>query len=328
MTREAKIGLLVALAFLLVIGILLSDHVTTSLRTPAAALGDIQKSIEGSTTWPGANAAPQTQPRLPEQQPAEQPTIPFIYSEPEPQIEVARGVPDNALQHPPIMDEVASNQAPANPAGDIWSNPPITGQVQGQIDNPVGMLSRVNPIIDEAGRNGVEMEAVNPAGQTTPAGPNPQGTSGLNGVKEYTIQPGDSLSKITAKFLGRDNPANRAVIYSLNPKLKANPDRIIVGETCQVPASPDAAKNLAAASQPPRQPAADAGKPQQRPAQPAARTPAAGKTYTVKKGDTLWKIAETQLGSGGRHKEILKLNSDKLDSADDLQPGMKLKLPA
>ena len=69
----------------------------------------------------------------------------------QPQIEVARGVPDNALQQLPIMDEVASKQAPANPAGDIWSNPPIAGQVQGQIDNPVGMLSRVTEVAEGEG---------------------------------------------------------------------------------------------------------------------------------------------------------------------------------
>ena len=38
MTRETKIGLLVGLAFIIVIGILLSDHLTSSTEPPMATL--------------------------------------------------------------------------------------------------------------------------------------------------------------------------------------------------------------------------------------------------------------------------------------------------
>jgi hypothetical protein len=66
MTREAKIGLLVALAFILVIGILLSDHVTSATREPAAPLALIEDAIRGSTSTPGgAVAQPQSPPQLP-----------------------------------------------------------------------------------------------------------------------------------------------------------------------------------------------------------------------------------------------------------------------
>ena len=48
------------------------------------------------------------------------------------------------------------------------------------------------------------------------------------------------------------------------------------------------------------------------------------KTYTVKKGDTLWDIAEDELGDGFRYKEIKALNGLKTDT---LQIGQVLKLP-
>lgn len=46
--------------------------------------------------------------------------------------------------------------------------------------------------------------------------------------------------------------------------------------------------------------------------------------YTVKKGDSLWKIAQKMLGSGNRYKEIMTLNN--LKSAT-ISTGAKLKIP-
>ncbi len=48
------------------------------------------------------------------------------------------------------------------------------------------------------------------------------------------------------------------------------------------------------------------------------------KTYTVKRGDTLWGIASKQLGSGYRYKEIMKLNGLKNTR---IVSGQRLKLP-
>ncbi|MGN1043225.1 MAG: LysM peptidoglycan-binding domain-containing protein, partial [Acutalibacteraceae bacterium] len=47
-------------------------------------------------------------------------------------------------------------------------------------------------------------------------------------------------------------------------------------------------------------------------------------TYTVKKGDTLWAIAQHYLGSGYKYKEIKDLNA--LNS-DMIYPGQTLKIP-
>ena len=47
-------------------------------------------------------------------------------------------------------------------------------------------------------------------------------------------------------------------------------------------------------------------------------------TYTVKKGDTLWTIAQRYLGSGSKYKEIKTLNSV---SSDTIYPEQILKIP-
>lgn len=49
------------------------------------------------------------------------------------------------------------------------------------------------------------------------------------------------------------------------------------------------------------------------------------KTYIVKQGDTLWKIAKSQLGNGNLYGEIAKQNN--LKNPNSIYPGQKLKMP-
>ena len=56
-------------------------------------------------------------------------------------------------------------------------------------------------------------------------------------------------------------------------------------------------------------------------------TGTAGKTYTVKSGDTLSQIAKEHLGSAGAYMKIFELNKDQLTDPDKIKPGQVLKLP-
>lgn len=51
------------------------------------------------------------------------------------------------------------------------------------------------------------------------------------------------------------------------------------------------------------------------------------KTYTIKKGDSLWIIAKNQLGNANRWREIQKLNNIPDSKLRKLQIGMVIKLP-
>ena len=50
--------------------------------------------------------------------------------------------------------------------------------------------------------------------------------------------------------------------------------------------------------------------------------------YTVRKGDTLWGIAEKTLGNGARHKEIFEANRPMLSDPDKIYPGQVLRIPS
>ena len=52
-----------------------------------------------------------------------------------------------------------------------------------------------------------------------------------------------------------------------------------------------------------------------------------GNTYTVASGDTLWHIAASKLGDATRYREIYHANRNRMTSVDDLRIGQQLVLP-
>ncbi|QCI68550.1 peptidoglycan-binding protein LysM [Phreatobacter stygius] len=56
-------------------------------------------------------------------------------------------------------------------------------------------------------------------------------------------------------------------------------------------------------------------------------TAPAAKMYTVKKGDTLWKIAEEHYGKGADYPKIVAANNPPIVNPDLIQPGWVLRIP-
>lgn len=109
-----------------------------------------------------------------------------------------------------------------------------------------------------------------------------------SGFETYTVQKGDTLWRIASKKLGSGNKYK--VIMTLN---HLSSDKLKVGQVLKI-----------------REKAEEA-------------TPSAT-AYTVKKGDTLWKIAKAKLGSGNRYKEIMTASGI---TTDQLKVGQVLKIP-
>lgn len=63
----------------------------------------------------------------------------------------------------------------------------------------------------------------------------------------------------------------------------------------------------------------------EQPANPAVEQ---GKTYTVQKGDTLWKIAKQFYGNGALNTKIVSANSDKIKNPNLIYAGQVFTIPA
>ena len=59
----------------------------------------------------------------------------------------------------------------------------------------------------------------------------------------------------------------------------------------------------------------------------AAGAASAGRTYTVKSGDTLSGIAKDQLGNANAYMKIFEANRDQLSDPDKIKPGQVLRIP-
>jgi nucleoid-associated protein YgaU len=62
-------------------------------------------------------------------------------------------------------------------------------------------------------------------------------------------------------------------------------------------------------------------------AQPVGTSGGGARTYTVKSGDTLSKIAKEHLGDANAYMKIYNANTDQLTDPDKIKPGQVLKLP-
>jgi nucleoid-associated protein YgaU len=161
---------------------------------------------------------------------------------------------------------------------------------------------------------------------------------------EYKAMAGDTVSKMARKYYGLDTKGNRDLIVAANKSLKGDPNKIEVGKTYIIPVKPGsvsaaqaAAAPVAAAVSAPlvSQPTAVQTPAQvttpTTPATPPTAAPAsdsAERSYTVRQGDNLWKIAKEQCGDVNSLDQLKKLNADVLKNGIDLKVGTKLKLPA
>jgi LysM repeat protein len=337
MTRDTKIGLLVGLAFVIVIGILISDHISSSTEPPEAPLGGAGNGVRQAVGSPGASgeAAPVSvvTPVVTPQQPV---ATQSELTNPAPAVQIVKiGGPVSPVQQQAPLAAAASgdpakaqandasatatNVAPANPGknNDATQNdPPVVTLVA---NPPTATDSELTKVAEAHGEPLVSADGSNP-----PAG----------SAQAYVAQPGDSLSKIAARFMGSGSKTNRDLIVKANPSLAANENMIIAGKTYQIPAAGKAAAKVPAAPASVDQATTPVDDTSAKTAsatdgKPSKAEADAGYVYTVQPGDNLTKIARDEVGDVHAIAAIQELNPDKLKGPnhDIVIAGSKIRLP-
>lgn len=341
MTRETKIGLLVGLAFIIVIGILLSDHLTSSNEPPQATLAVAGNNVRSGVTTPGAVTNPQISANVTPAPLAPRTTVPTQTdlapkAQPVQPVQVAVGGPSipetNTHTAAPTQDEPKTSEPQAQGPVIVADNRTTETTNTTALDSdpvitkapPITMANEAQPqphptrtsssdiaaaLHDVAKQHGEDVVSI---GGGTPASARQTPVA----TKQYVAVDGDSLSKIASKVLGANTKANREAIINLNASLKQNPDIVVVGKTYNVPGS--AAGVVGTATMTPINPVVQA---------PAPAPTSTTNEYTVKEGDSLWKIATEQCGSANAIAAIKELNKDTLKGGDTVVINTKLKLP-
>jgi nucleoid-associated protein YgaU len=150
--------------------------------------------------------------------------------------------------------------------------------------------------------------------------------------KIYEVTDGDNLALIAKKYYGEiegNKRANIMRIFEANRNLLKAADEIQVGQKLIIPplrgSTSSKEKNKEGLVSSIFEKVTSIGREHLSLKKP--ERPKQGKSYTVREGDSLWKIAADQLGDGSRYTEVAKLNDDVLSDEDSLTVGMTLKLP-
>ncbi len=321
MTRETKIGLLVGLAFIIVIGILLSDHLTSSTEPPSAPMSNAGSIVRAAVNTPGAaqHAAAQVVP------PQVQPNQPVRSAEdfqPRPQPVKIVEVNTPTQNEPVTITSPNTDPLPSQRPNNGASAPDQVAQY-----NPVQQITEPAKAVPPSRTSDPVMTRLNAEAQKfgqaiIPVGGNPQPQQPA-AMSKYKVEPGDTLSKIATKVYGTSSKAVLTAIIEANPNLKDNPNLVIEGRTYNIPqfntkpgaSAPDSSTTIVL----------NPVKPQ---LAQAPSKPEPGATYIVEEGDNLTRIAQDQCGAADAVAAIKELNREMLKGGDIIRPGMKLKLPA
>lgn len=193
---------------------------------------------------------------------------------------------------------------PLNPGGIPGTNPgglpPLGGQNTTGLPPLGGQNTTGLPPISGPGTTTPHTDPLSQAPLPMPAPVTIEVPAPVSESKTHTVANGELLGDIALKYYGSSKSWKK--IQEANPGV--DPKNLKVGQKLVIPGVAP-------------KPSTDAG-----------ATVVAGpgeKTYTVKKGDSLYSIAQKELGLAAKWKEIQKLNGDV--SSSDLKIGQTLKLP-
>lgn len=314
MTRETKVGLLVGLGIILLIGIIVSDHLSVAQRQSEANLTDLARQTQRSiapipiqsrtnentraipapqTLWGGNTNTQRTRP-LP--MPAELAPPP--------------GPPQRLERQPrPRHDTLVSTNHPPTQGPRLANGTP----------SAMPTLSQTH-----AGQpEGDTTPRTHSAARQTSATPKPRAMTPQPMI--HYVKAGESLWQIAQQYY--DNGEHWRTLAQANSDRVGANGAVRQGVRLVVP-------NKAGLADPPSMEQIIANRVDPTQTRLASSPPTAGgrqavnRVIEVEPGDSLSLLAHQHLGSSDRWRELFDANRDKLKKPNAIQIGMKLRLPS
>ncbi|MCE9592216.1 MAG: LysM peptidoglycan-binding domain-containing protein [Planctomycetes bacterium] len=288
MARETKLGLLVGLGVILLIGIIVSDHLSAVNKQDHADMTSF-----GATAQRGLQGGDMTIP------PPVEPSVGTVAQAPTPDAPPPMLRPVVSLPNEPAV-------LPPTQPGQVSNGVTVPGPQAGLASNNLGTPTVLPPT---------------PAATPTVTEPKPLAThTVVKGDSVYQIAKKYYRNGEKWQLIREANPGHVGSEGELQVgtqlKIPALPDA-----TPAIPA-PSKPATIVDAGSTVVEPVA----PEKAPS--AAHEGIPVRIIEVKAGQSLTQIAREQLGSGNRWHELLELNKDQISSAKDLKLGMKIKVPA
>jgi len=367
-TRELKLALIVGFALVLVVTVLISDHLSHARQTKLATLpSDPAKVTEPLpiALENGADNLPRTSITEPI---AHAPAAligsgPGTDTEPLILTQGMSGGTQGPLTQPPVANpgsidlinptpqatQIAQNTAANSGVQPIASNTsPRPGSIEDAVARVGGTMQGNNIYIPGVQTTRETINSTNspapltmtPAAPTLPVAAN---TPPATPDRLHTVSSGDNLFKLCGKYysdgkmwrkLAKYNGIDAETPLKVGQKLKVPTMDVLLGRPASAPTTPTTlAQNPGTTVTPMAsgnvRPVVLEPRPLTTPARPVAIA-ATVKTrpYTVKKGDSLAVIAQRELGTTKRAKDILELNRKLIKNPDNVPLGATIQLPA
>lgn len=300
MTREHKISLILGFAVALIVGVMVSDHLSKARQTPLGAAEE--NALAG----------------------ADQVAQPIsAVSEPSLVLVDERGRPEplEQIAATPLPDAEAGADGPAVASADASGFEWLRDQVSGAVNDlknghtPPAAVQTDAPATLVMGHPSIG-PADHPDARPTPnrSAPvlSPPSPPNAQSFVLYTVKPGDSLWKLAEQHLGDGH--RHTELAELNRDRIGKDGSLRVGASIKIPRSGHGTDRVSEI-------------PASKPAF-VADPPKSAKTYTVQAGDTLGEISQRMLGTSKRIADIVSANRDQIEDADDIRVGMVLKIPS
>jgi nucleoid-associated protein YgaU len=324
-TREHKLALIIGFTLILIVGVLISDHLSgqRELKLASVAVDDeratlgLGDAINPLVKWAEENARD---------------IVPAVQTAP---------VQSNTGQVDPNRVGLASDPLASTVAAPVEVVPAPIESAPVVIGN--GILSgETSDNLDRAIRKaGGELQQESDGTRTLTLKPEPESatpvqeaaTSGFakvdpKDVTIYRIQEKDSLYSIAKATYGDPSLWRALAAFNegrvgkdgsvrVNATIKLPPKHILTGASSQAAGKPPVPTNKTEI----------VSKPVVEPKAAAKTATEKGTTHKVVRGDSLAKLAQKYLGSKDRAKEILAANRDKISDPNQIQIDMVLRIP-